>query len=219
MSLRIDATEWISGSLLIGNTGLGVTAETIPSTGDSGASYLFNDVTLPADNGKEICGRITSWPSAGTLRPYEDGSFEFSGAPDGAYSFGYQLYVDGVAIGSPVTVSLTVGPINGSGSGATAVITITPPSASGIGTASGVGQGASVPVSLAVPMASAVGSTGAVTLTPADISAIAAAVLAALNGTTIPVNAVTGAWPTANDTWSHPFVSKLLTVAKFLGLK
>lgn len=109
MSLRIDATEWISGALLIGETGLGVLAENIPSTGTSGASYLYNDLSLPADNGKEICGRITSWPSAGTLYAYEDGSFSFTGAPDGAYSFAYQLYVDGVATGSPTTVDLTVG--------------------------------------------------------------------------------------------------------------
>lgn len=38
---------------------------------------------------------------------------------------------------------------------------------------------------------------GVTTLTPDDISAIAAAVIAALQATTIPVDAVTGAWPTA----------------------
>ena len=54
MSLRIDASEWISGALLIGETGLGVLAENVPSTGTSGASYLYNDLSLPADNGKEI---------------------------------------------------------------------------------------------------------------------------------------------------------------------
>lgn len=109
MSLRIDSSEWISGALLIGETGLGVLAENIPSTGGDGASYLYNDLSLPADNGKEICGQITSWPSAGTLYAYEDGSFSFIGAPDGAYSFSYQLYVDGVATGSPTTVGLLVG--------------------------------------------------------------------------------------------------------------
>ena len=110
MSLRIDASEWISGDLLIGETGLGVLAENIPSTGTSGASYLYNDLSLPADNGKEICGRITAWPSDGTLYAYEDGSFSFTGAPDGAYSFEYQLYVDGVATGATATVDLTVRP-------------------------------------------------------------------------------------------------------------
>lgn len=109
MSLRIDSTDWISGALVLGGTGLGVLAENIPSTGTDGPSYLYNDLSLPSDNGKEICGRITSWPAAGTLYAYEDGSFSFTGAPDGAYSFAYQLYVDGVATGSPATVDLTVG--------------------------------------------------------------------------------------------------------------
>nr|MCH9839041.1 hypothetical protein [bacterium] len=38
----------------------------------------------------------------------EDGSFSFTGAPDGAYSFDYTLYLDGVDSGS-TTVTLTVG--------------------------------------------------------------------------------------------------------------
>lgn len=109
MSLRIDTTEWISGALLIGETGLGVLGQNIPSTGDNGPGYTYNDLSLPADNAKEICGRITSWPSAGTLFANEDTSFTFSGAPDGTYTFQYQLYVDGVATGSPATVTLTVG--------------------------------------------------------------------------------------------------------------
>ena len=108
MSLRIDTAEWIPGALLIGEAGLGVLAEHIPSDGDDGGSYLYNDISLPADAGKEICGRITTWPSAGTLFAYENGAFEFSGAPDGDYAFTYQLYVDGVASGAG-TVSLKVG--------------------------------------------------------------------------------------------------------------
>ena len=109
MSLRLDSTEWISGALLIGETGLGVLGSAIPSTGDSGGSYLYNDLSLPADANKEICGRITTWPASGTLVAYEDGSFSFTGAADGAYSFAYQLYVDGVATGAPTSVALAVG--------------------------------------------------------------------------------------------------------------
>jgi hypothetical protein len=108
MSLRIDSTEWISGALLIGETGLGVLGSAIASTGDSGAGYAYNDLSLPADNAKEICGRITSWPMSGSLVAYEDTSFIFTGG-DGSYSFTYQLYVDGVATGLPVTVSLFIG--------------------------------------------------------------------------------------------------------------
>lgn len=119
MSLRIDTTEWIAGSLVIGDVGLGVLGSEIPSTGDHGAGYAYNDLDLPTDANKEICGRITTWPSAGTLFAYEDTSFEFSG-PDGTYSFQYQLYVDGVATGSPVTVTLQVGVLTHSASGSLA---------------------------------------------------------------------------------------------------
>lgn len=110
MSLRVDTSSLIAGALVCGNRGLGVLGAEVPSTGDSGAGYLYNDLSLPADANKEVCGRITSWPSTGDLFAYEDTSFEFSGAPDGSYTFDYQLYVDGVATGSPETVYLQVGP-------------------------------------------------------------------------------------------------------------
>lgn len=110
MSQRFDAAL-ISGAHLYGGAGFGVLGSLIPATGDNGAGYTYNDLSLPADNAKEICGRVTSWPSAGTLYAYEDTSFEFSGAPDGSYTFQYQLYVDGVATGSPTAVSLSVGAV------------------------------------------------------------------------------------------------------------
>ena len=108
MSLRLDSTEWISGALLIGETGLGVLGSAIPSGGTDGASYLYNDLTLPADAGKEIAGRIITPPSGGVFFAYEDGSFTFTGA-DGSYSFTYQLYVDGVATGPVTAASIEVG--------------------------------------------------------------------------------------------------------------
>lgn len=108
MSIRVDSSSWIPGAIVVGNRGLGILADNIPATGDAGPSFLFNDVALPADSGKEVCGRVTSWPSAGTLLTYEDGSFEFSGGPDNTYSFAYTLFVDGVSQGTG-TVSLQVG--------------------------------------------------------------------------------------------------------------
>ena len=116
-SLRVDTSEWISGALLIGDAGLGVLGSDIPSSGDNGAGYAYNDLSLPADADKEICGRITTWPSAGTLFAYEDTSFDFSGAPDGVYTFEYQLYVDGVAAGDPATVTLQVGAVTHAATG------------------------------------------------------------------------------------------------------
>lgn len=108
MSMRIDSSL-ISGSLVVGVGGLGVLAEDVPSTGESGAGYLFNDLTFPDDNGKEVRGEILTLPSAGDLFADEDSGFSFVGAPDGTYTFTYQLYVDGVLTNPVATVTLIVG--------------------------------------------------------------------------------------------------------------
>lgn len=108
-TLRIDNSEWISNSLVIGNTGLGVLGSDIPSTGEDGPSFLYNDLDLPNDANKEIRALILTWPSDGDLFVYEDGSFSFTDAPDGTYFFTYDLYVDGVKVGDTATVTLNVG--------------------------------------------------------------------------------------------------------------
>ena len=110
MSMRVDSSL-IAGSLVVGGPGLGVLAENVPSTGPNGAGYLYNDLTLPADNGKEVRGEILTQPSSGTLFALEDSSFSFVGAPDGSYEFTYQLYVDGVLTGPAATVTLNVGDV------------------------------------------------------------------------------------------------------------
>ena len=142
MSQRFDAAL-ISGAHLYGGAGLGVLGSLIPSAGDNGAGYTYNDLSLPADNGKEICGRITTWPVSGTLAAYEDTSFEFT-APDGAHSFAYQLYVDGVATGSPETVSLYVGSL---------AVEIS--ASLGVATASGFGAGVSASTIIAASLGTA----------------------------------------------------------------
>jgi hypothetical protein len=106
MSLRVASTSLIPGALVVGDRGLGVLGSEVPSTGESGPGYLYNDLSLPADADKEVCGRVTTWPTGGTLYAYEDSSFTYDGTTD---SFWYQLYVDGVATGSPVQVSLNIG--------------------------------------------------------------------------------------------------------------
>lgn len=106
MSIRVDTVSLISGAIVCGNRGLGVIGSLIPASGDHGPGYTYNDLSLPADNDKEICGRITTWPTGGALTAYEDTSFEYSGTTD---TFQYQLYVDGVAVGTPATVTLQVG--------------------------------------------------------------------------------------------------------------
>lgn len=107
--LVIDTTDLLPSSLTIGNTGHGVLGKDIPSTGTHGAPYLYNDLSLPGDLGKEYRGTISSntFPPE-TFFAYEDSSFTVIGADAGVYSFTYQLYENGIAVGSPVTSNVTV---------------------------------------------------------------------------------------------------------------
>ena len=104
---RFDTIPWISGATVFGVGGFGVLAETIPATGANGPAYAYRCLDFPADTGKEICGRITTEPSAGTFDRSEDTSFAFT-APDGSYEARFQLYVDGVPTGL-ARVDLVVG--------------------------------------------------------------------------------------------------------------
>ena len=110
--MRVDSSPLIAGSLVVGNASHGVLAENIPSSGTNGAGYIYADLDLPADNGKEVRGEIITTPISGDLFAYEDTSFTFEGAPDGTYNFTYQLYVDGVLTGSVATVTLLVGVVS-----------------------------------------------------------------------------------------------------------
>ena len=112
MSLRVSPTPLIAGAVVVGNTGLGVLGSDVPISGDAGASYLYNDLSLPADNNVEVRGLIVTPPSAGAFFAFEDGSFNSTGAPDGSYSFVYRLFADGVDLGT-TTASLTLGASGG----------------------------------------------------------------------------------------------------------
>lgn len=127
---RFGHGGWLSGKTLFGNAGFGVRGDALAASGDAGAGYLFDDISLPADAAKEIAGRILTWPSAGTLAANEDGSFSFLGAPDGIYTFTYQLYVDGIATGSPATVTLQIGIVDTTLTPAAAILTFANPTAS-----------------------------------------------------------------------------------------
>lgn len=103
-------SSFIDGAYVFGTGGLGIPAEDIPSSGDNGPGYAYPSLSLPADNGKEICGTVTTWPTDGTLEVYEDTGYQFSGAADGSYWFEWQLKVDGIPVGLPVRSWLQVGP-------------------------------------------------------------------------------------------------------------
>lgn len=111
MSIRVDTTSLIAGALVVGDRGHGVLAEDIPSTGEHGAAYAYNDLSLPADNGKEIRGLVTSPPGGAGLVSFfahEDTSVDLVVSADGIYSWTYELFVDGVSQGTAIATA-TIG--------------------------------------------------------------------------------------------------------------
>lgn len=108
MSLRIDTSEWISGALVIGETGLGVRGDAVPSTGTHGAGILYNDITLPGEAADEFRALLLSVPAGGTFFMWEDSSFTATGYPDGTYNGTYEGFKNGVSYGT-ATYSFTIG--------------------------------------------------------------------------------------------------------------
>lgn len=95
----------IAGAHVHGNSGLGVLAELVPSTGEHGPGIAYTWLG-PAEAGKEVRVLITQWPEVGSLFVWEDTSFEYDGAGGTAYA---QLFVEGAPVGAPQPVTFAVG--------------------------------------------------------------------------------------------------------------
>lgn len=106
-----DLNQSFSGKRLCTTPRVGILASTVPSTGEDGGGYIYEDLTLPADANKLVRGFVTTFPTAGTFIPEEDTSFTFTG-PDGYYFFDYELRVDDVPSGT-ARVYLAVGTATG----------------------------------------------------------------------------------------------------------
>ncbi|WP_341649942.1 hypothetical protein [Thauera humireducens] len=105
MSIRVDTSSLITGAVVVGDPGLGVLAEQVPTTGEHGGGIAATWLG-PEDAGKEVRVLVTSWPAVGSLFVFEDTSFDYDGPGS---TFEAQLYLDGVAVGSPQPVTITVG--------------------------------------------------------------------------------------------------------------
>jgi len=161
MSQRVTSTPLFGGSHVVSLWGgLGIPGSAIPTTGDAGGSPLANDEIVSTS---EYRLEVVTLPTAGTLQFFPDTSFQFSGAPDGTYSFEYEGFEDGISYGS-VTDPLNVGVTNGTATGAPHSISLTPPAgaaSSTTGSTSGTGTGTIAALSLTAPIGAASG-TGAV---------------------------------------------------------
>lgn len=160
----IDTIDWQGAGVdTIGAGGFGLLGSEIAASGTNGPGYAYNDLTLPADASKQICGRITTWPAFGTLQAFEDTSFIYTRSGSGSDSFQYQLYVDGVAVGAPQSVALTVGEVAATANGAVLLGTsqIIAGTATGSTTADAIAPGAIVLGTAAILPGTAAGQSSA----------------------------------------------------------
>jgi hypothetical protein len=133
------------GRRILGVPQVGILAATIASqtaTGDHGPGLLYDESINPVNAGKQLRLVVTSPPSAGVFFSYENGSFDFSGAPDGSYSIGYNVLADNALIGSD-TATVVVGAVSATAPGAT--LTGAPRSISAGGATGGASGDATAP--------------------------------------------------------------------------
>ena len=127
------------GRRILGVPQVGILAATIASqtaTGDNGPGLLYDESINPVNAGKQLRLVVTSPPSAGVFFAYENGSFDFSGAPDGSYSIGYDVLADDVLFGSDAA-TFAVGAVSATAAG----VTLTGTSSISAGTATGGATG------------------------------------------------------------------------------
>lgn len=106
-SSQLVSGKWVS-SAYAGHGIAGAAMRATTGVGGSGPGVLYNDWDS-GDDAKEFRWLIEQIPGGGQFKPSEDGSFSLTGAPDGAYSAVYRLFVDGADLGT-ATVSLSIGP-------------------------------------------------------------------------------------------------------------
>lgn len=107
--------------LILGTPEDGILAATILSqtaTGDSGPGLLYDAANDPVKAGKRLRLEVTSAPGVGTLFINENGTVDFSGAPDGLYTIGYNEYAANVIYKADIA-TITVGSVDASAPGAT----------------------------------------------------------------------------------------------------
>lgn len=107
-----DTGDWVTSIW----DGLGIPAAQIPSTGESGAAYLFNDIAgqgaSPTD---EFSSTILSVPPVGVFTHDEYSAISFTGAADGVYTATYMAernsvpYLNPETAGGEWVITMTIG--------------------------------------------------------------------------------------------------------------
>lgn len=102
MSVVVSTSRLIPGAVVCGVRGLGVKGSLIPSTGTDGPSPVYPSLSLPADANKEYRVVLVAQPSFGTVSFGDKTETLVTSLHDGQTSFSFDLYEDGVKIGTVV---------------------------------------------------------------------------------------------------------------------
>lgn len=152
------------GRRILGVPDVGILAATIASetaSGSNGPGLLYDESINPANAGKQLRLAITAPPSAGMLFAYENGAFDFDGAPNGTYSVGYSWYADDVLGGSD-TATIVVGASDGAAAGSTLTGTSSLSAGGAQGSSPGSAPGVTLTGSGSLAAGSASGGSGSV---------------------------------------------------------
>lgn len=186
-----------------GTPSLGVLGSVIranTATGLYGAGLLYNDWQDASDNTRELRGLVTAYSTPAAPVVNEDGSIESWAVPaDGTHTVTYQLYVDGVATGAPVTASVLVG----AAPGINVTITGTVPHAGAYSAAAAV----------AAPSAG-IGVTVAATVTHAGAFSASAVVTVGISVTVGGTVVHAGSYSAAASTGAPPPFLEPVTLAE-----
>lgn len=108
--IRFDNTQLHPGKITFSQfAGFGIQRQFIPANGQDGPSIFYNDaIELNAAPTDEFMAVLLTVPAVGIFNLYEDGSFDFTGAPDGVYYATYEGFRNGVSYGV-FTITLTIG--------------------------------------------------------------------------------------------------------------
>lgn len=106
---RIANTPFYGDGTVIAQWGgWGVLASQVPGTGTNGPALAHPSLTLPAQAGEEVRIELLTTPAAGTFAYFDDTAATLTGAPDGAWTSTFRVYIGEVDQGT-ATATFIIG--------------------------------------------------------------------------------------------------------------
>lgn len=106
---RIASTPFYpNGTVVAQWGGWGVLASHVPASGTNGPALAYPSLTLPAQAGEEVRIELLTTPAAGSFAYFDDTAATLTGAPDGAWTSMFRVYIGEVDQGT-ATATFIIG--------------------------------------------------------------------------------------------------------------